>query len=433
MVYLVAIIIAGFMLANMFYASCVIMFFTIWQPGILFYDVPAVVLLSPFKTAAILSILSWVLHKKNPIIQSPKNWALLIFIFAHAGYYLVSHPVLSSAITVFKLWLNYGILYFILANTFNTLREIRKSIFVILAGILHLIYWAHQNLYLLKIEGAPPERIYAYGMYDNANDLSLIITISLPFTIYLFSYTPKRILKFILFMIAILQVVTVFETISRAGILGVGLILFLSVYESTTISKMLKSLLIGIMITGMLVLIPYQLSKRSDAANMSGSDDSFQMRIKAWKAAVIMVYHYPLFGVGHENFRSYYKIYGEFLRKDKPAIETHNTIMHVAAESGLVGLLSFALILWFTWKDLFLILKKCKNDPEHKEMFFLTRSVRNSFLAFLWCTFFSIKEYEWFFYIILAYSTALRGIFEKTFGYYPEKDPSVIAVQKKQR
>lgn len=92
------------------------------------------------------------------------------------------------------------------------------------------------------------------------------------------------------------------------------------------------------------VLNSYKLFQHSNDPN----DKTLFMRLEFWKAAIGIIYRYPLFGVGtgdvNDEFKKQYKIMNSKLQ-EKWHLRSHNQYLTIAVAFGILGLLIFIISL----------------------------------------------------------------------------------------
>src|SRR5665648_506546 len=102
------------------------------------------------------------------------------------------------------------------------------------------------------------------------------------------------------------------------------------------------------------------------AFDMQGS--SLRSRLLIWQSTINMIKDRPLFGLGLGTFPLYYLNYqADFLQKNPnyfkfsgKAGEAHNEYLQLGAETGIIGLLVFMLIIVIFYKTNFKLIKKIK-------------------------------------------------------------------------
>ena len=180
------------------------------------------------------------------------------------------------------------------------------------------------------------------------------------------------------FLAALLQLIIVFTSGTRGAIVGIGIGLFLAslLYVILTPSRKLKvwggaGVVALVILAGLLFTLHNKFPQGSMLRRVSELQDSNSTaRIIQWGVALKGYTHYPIFGVGPEN---YYFLSNQYYNPaiykydaswfDKP----HNYLIEVLVTSGIFGILSYlavlALSVWALWraykKDIILLGEFC--------------------------------------------------------------------------
>ena len=126
-------------------------------------------------------------------------------------------------------------------------------------------------------------------------------------------------------------------TFSRGGWLGVlAQVLYLSH------RKMLRALLLVLLVLAVaLLVLPWEMAGLARTLSLDyGANIS---RLQEWDAALRLIGEEPVWGVGVGN---YARAAGTM------SLVPHNFFLHVAAQTGLVGLCLLVTLFWRVWKDL---------------------------------------------------------------------------------
>ena len=120
-----------------------------------------------------------------------------------------------------------------------------------------------------------------------------------------------------------------------------------------------------------------------------------------WKAAFRMLITHPLFGVGWTHFYEVVTDYGADHR-----LIAHNTIISVFAETGLIGGITFLLILKHSFKQMYNVFK------EGDEMIkIIAIGLIVSLIVFMVNTSFSVKDHDPTYWLIISFVAACAKIF----------------------
>jgi len=151
----------------------------------------------------------------------------------------------------------------------------------------------------------------------------------------------------------------------------------------------------------------------TDTSDSAGADQSVQSRSTEMRAAGLVFLDHPLLGVGPGSFPLYYQEYArrvgleihETARAGQRAgeearRESHSTILSIAADLGVAGLLSFLAIVGVTFRRLNRARKRWLTL--HPEAANLATTLMLAMAAYLTCGFFLTLAFERYFWLIVA-------------------------------
>ncbi|HEX5467202.1 MAG TPA: O-antigen ligase family protein [Candidatus Limnocylindrales bacterium] len=150
-------------------------------------------------------------------------------------------------------------------------------------------------------------------------------------------------------------------TFSRGGAVGVAMLIGLMAVLRYISWRQIAVFLLAMIIV--LVAVPTYaqrlttLVELSDSADVTGTgqaiDGSFRERAVAQIAAFLVFVDHPIMGVGPGLFGQYYQEYaGTFAVAENLDREAHNLYLGIAADTGILGLGAFMLVLGTTLRDL---------------------------------------------------------------------------------
>ncbi len=181
-------------------------------------------------------------------------------------------------------------------------------------------------------------RITSFLVHFNslAGYLNLVIPVSMACAVL----AKDRALKFLGLACACVAVVALFLTQSRGGLLALVGVLIIAVW------LLVPSLITRIMLLCGSTLACILLLPRlfNHFERLQGVDDVTEVtRLLTWQAAATLFFDHPFLGVGYGNFR--------FLSSDlvpgavPGTLDAHNLYLQLLAETGVVGFLTFAVLL----------------------------------------------------------------------------------------
>ncbi|GKU23944.1 O-antigen ligase family protein [Clostridium folliculivorans] len=199
---------------------------------------------------------------------------------------------------------------------------------------------------------------------DNPNTLGAFQVLMLFPLLSLMRVKQKNItLKIFIIITTVLCFSNIVISMSRSALigLGVGLILLIFIFG--------KKILILIVPVGAVVLaMPSALSRIKQITDKTQNDS----RIKIWNVAAKMMKDHPIGGVGNGNFITnypkYVKMYPQFKEEGVDVFPSHNSYLKVGSELGVIGELSFIVILLLILREAFYFIK---NKGESLNSYFI--------------------------------------------------------------
>lgn len=193
------------------------------------------------------------------------------------------------------------------------------------------------------------------------------------FPIFMLSFVKKSSKK-IYIPITILIIVNIFFTYSRNAIVGLAIGVFaLAIMYNY---KVLFIFLLGIPV----MIFGDNVINRFDNIGEKVLRDP---RIKLWKVAMKMIKDNPILGVGNGNYVArydeYIERYPELAYQDYTRFSSHNSYLKMQSELGIVGLISFLLVIVCSINTIY----KAYKNLEDKELKLFFMGVMASTVAFL--------------------------------------------------
>ncbi|RKY35425.1 MAG: hypothetical protein DRP78_05500, partial [Candidatus Omnitrophota bacterium] len=333
------------------------LFFCIYmQP---FEFIPA---LRPFHLTRILSIivlfiwLAKTLVFRVGIVKSHHN--LLAGLF-----FCICSLSLFQNFDYFFLWLvellKVIILFFMVANMINTKRSFVGFIWfliilsVLLAGTGIFEYYSGRQILSYATATVAEHKGDFYrvsGTRGEHSEFAIYLSISIPLILALFFYVKSKFLKLFLVLNFSLIVLAIVFSFSRAGMVTLGFVVFLSILKQRRTFFLLVGLSVVILLIAFF-LVPSEYWLHAGSI-INIHDPAIQARINMYKGALKAFIAHPVFGIG---YRSFY--YHSFKYAPVEALETgfffpHNIFIQTAAELGLAGLSVLISIIVYVFKDL---------------------------------------------------------------------------------
>jgi len=334
---------------------------------------------------------------KRTVKDLPKDATLLLIMIGllYLGAFL--SPVwrggaVAGTMDFSKIYIAW-VLIFLLITTFDRLRQI---IFIQVFSVVVVCAVA-----LVKGHSIPRlQNVVGHGMYANPNDLAFAIVLSLPFALAFMVTARNAVVKVFWLCGMLVMVVAIFLTASRAGFIDLIISGCVTLYYFAIKGKR-PYLIVATALIGVVVMAAAGRKLFDRFAALSGGSatdpsayGSYEERKRLMARAVSAIEHYPIFGIGVNNFTSYSLDWRE----------VHMTYLQVAAEGGIAVLILYLMFFRRAFKNL-KILRQTKNlDPD---IVLFIGALQGSLVGFAVGACFAPEAYQFFPYFAVAFTATL--------------------------
>lgn len=310
------------------------------QPGDLWpFLAPLKPMLLASLVAALLTLRAGAKPDANLVTSYFKQPALLwLGAFVFVNVISVYYSGVMTMVNELQFWDVYAIFAVISLFMLKDVDCLRRYVWGTIVGSSFVIFyaiWAVAVHAPTIIEG----RAGAYGMYQNQNDYSFIIVMVMPFTYLYLRLCRHWWQRAFLTAVLLGGIVGVLLSLSRGGILALvleaGLLLWVTLRGGRRVAALAALAVIG---TG--VSIHQFVAREADQAGQYTLADSEDSRYELWRAARAVFDAHPLLGVGSRRFSEYAREYAPISHDNRGKV-AHNTYLEVAADTGILGMLTF--------------------------------------------------------------------------------------------
>ncbi|MBN2170054.1 MAG: O-antigen ligase family protein [Candidatus Krumholzibacteriota bacterium] len=405
--------------------TLILAFFTIFQPGVI---IPGLAVARPFFLVALLALLAWILGPRKGPLPGPRpvtHYFIIGFVAAQS-ISVLQYFWLPELIAITVEWSKLAIVYFLVASQIDTEKRLRNLWVMISLGVAFV---AVQAAWVYHTQPLPhPQmvggRLSGYGAYSGANDLALLVVCSWPIIFKFLDLIRSPFLKLLPMPLLLLLAYVDIRTISRAGLLGMALVIGLSMLRGRSLGRMGRWALIVPAVLVMMLVGSQVLLTRQDAKDFSGQDESVQLRYRAWEAGIAMLKSSPVWGKGSGRFVEFSDEYGAPI-----AINAHNTEVKVAAETGLLGLTCYLGILLAAYRSLWRSWRRYRRiKPGGPEQMW-AEALGISLIGFTFNTQFSVKAHEWLLYLVVASAVALERFYPRVAAEFAARLEALTAAE----
>ena len=350
------------------------------------------------------TLVGWIVapgNKRWPADAAP--WLLLVFM----AWMTINMPFGVLPDYSFLMWdrvLRIMVLIFLTFFLINTKARIHAMVWTIVisigfygvkGGVFTVGHGGHSIVY------GPPSTVYA----DN-NHLAVAVVTELPMLYYLFMHTQRSWMRTIIITAMMLQVIMVFGSYSRGGVISLTVMLSMLWYRSRR--KVLYGIIALAVVGGGLSIMPDSFFDRMHTVNSLESDGSFQGRVDAWMVAFWYARdHFP-FGAGY-SAPQLPMIFHSYL----PGATTHaahSIYFQVLGEHGFIGLAIYLGLLLVPLRNAMIIRRQTRDRSELRWAFDLADMALVSLVSFYLGAAALSMAYADEYLLIIALTSTLRQL-----------------------
>lgn len=283
-------------------------------------------------------------------------------------------------------------LTFLLITTFDRLRRI---IFIQAASVVVI-----SIVSVIKGHDMPRLEGVLGGIYSNPNDLAFAIVLTIPFVIA-FILTSKSALAKCAWAFGLLWMLTaIFLTASRAGFIDLVICGTVTLWHFGIRGKRYYLIAVtGILTIVLMATVGGKLYDRftalsGDSTSEQSAYGSYEDRKYLMLRALDGIEHYPLFGIGVNNFMTYSGIWHE----------VHMTYLQICVEGGIPALILYLMFFGRGFKNLSILLKTKNLDTD---IVLFVGALHSSLIGFVVGALFAPEAYQFFPYFAVAFTATL--------------------------
>ncbi len=293
-------------------------------------------------------VLKILFEKDFQFRYTPVNASLIIFMLIYGAVSVTSLSAVTS-MKIALLLLSFMAFYFVIINSITTSKQLHCMVGIFVGvGFIVSLYGIYQYLYAGTYASSSfvDKKMFAdistrvTGTFDNPNVMGeyllLVISLALAYLFQAKGVVKKGAMLIVVGVIAVALAVTY----SRGCYLG--LIACIGVFLVLVNFKWVLLFLAGALAIPF-VLPESILNRFTSIGNTSESSTSY--RIAIWKGALDMIkdYWYRPIGQGTAAFNRIYPLYSY---SGVGAEHTHNLFLQLIVETGILGILSFIVVLF---------------------------------------------------------------------------------------
>ncbi len=296
-------------------------------------------------TLLLLFLCKRIIEKNTRISREINNVYFIIFFIS-----IVFSEVFSisprASLKFFLFYCSCFLIVFLLVNSINSLKELEQVIFIILIGVLIAgmtgVYQGFAGVPVkpsevdLNLNQDMPGRVYS--TFFNTNNFAEILAMLIPLGFSLFTNANSLKKKLLILFMLCPPFVSLLLTYSRSSWVGLAIaffLMFLFLYR-----KWIPLFFILIFIS--IPFLPQSIYRRI-LTTTNFQDSSIKYRISIYRTLWPVIRNNWLSGIGTgtDTFKMMVQNYSLALLQNRVPPHSHNLILQIWLEDGLIGMLSF--------------------------------------------------------------------------------------------
>ena len=373
--------------------------------------------------AVLITLVIWVLSKE-PVRIPMNRTVVILLIFGVLGSFSALFEIGPEGAAAAE-WSKFAkIIFFalVVSALFNSRARIEALMYAIFLSVG--FHGVEEGLKFISSGGEHqvwgPENSM---LFDN-NHFALATLCTLPLVFYLYRQASHRLLRITLIGSACILFFTVVGTFSRGGLLGLLAIAVWSFIHSPR-----KGTYLALAIPMAVLLIsfaPDRWTNRMDTISNAGQDDSFMVRVTAWKISTLIATDNPILGGGFHAVQDFavwtkYRLTRfhelDFIPSDEPdplaPHAAHSIYFQVLGDMGFVGLALFGALGLTAWRNTVVVAKKVKGKADLEWAGQFAQYAQYSLIAYFVSGAALSMAYFEFMYILFVVIASLRHIVEQ--------------------
>lgn len=302
-------------------------------------------------------VVTTILQKKKLFVKDVKNFLAIVFLaICYISLFVPTDPTFKMGTWQFQFFSRVIIISLLITVLID---EEKKFYYYCWAIVIFIGLVAAQMGIIGSLKGFVGGARYGLGgPFNERNEFAGFLCMTIPVVIFISNIEKNKWLKLLLYLILLGDILALILTYSRGGFIGL-------VVVGAALFFMSKRKIALAVIGGFAILfiynyfLPQQYKDRlSTIQNYDITEEEVDMsaagRLMAWRMAIEMVKDHPILGVGFHHSQQKIVEYKDPLTglSFSGPKGIHNSLLLVAAEEGIPGIIIFVLIFFLAFRSL---------------------------------------------------------------------------------
>jgi len=299
-------------------------------------------------TVLLLAFIVWIgkrVFGGKAIVMASLDWAVLTFFLVNLIGSIFSYDPISCFKQLFMLASLIGA-YFVISNEFDGSEVRALLVLMLFSSTIPLLYGyyqsgtsaGNQDLWIDRSIN-PDLEARIYSVFTNPNIYAEYLVNTFFIALGLLATNKRKLGKLLLTLYCLAITYQIILTYSRGAwvtyAVGLGLYLLACNWKGIAVAIPLGM--------GAVALSPAVIKQRLYSIINGFQDSSFFYRLEIWKNAIEMIKVYGLTGLGY-GYQSFHQYYAHYKTPGYNATHSHNLLLQLWLESGIIGFLLFIYI-----------------------------------------------------------------------------------------
>jgi putative inorganic carbon (HCO3(-)) transporter len=373
-------------------------------------------------TFALIALMASRLGRGAPVTRMTPE---LGWVLAFGGVMLATAPFSvwpgGAVSVVTDLFSKVIVVFALMVNTLTTRARLERFVGVVVVGTSYVAIGSVAN-YLRGIKLIEGNRATGAvdGLFGNPNDMALNMVAFLPLAIIIALGRGRPILRAAaLIGMPFIGAAIIFSK-SRGGLIGLVAMLMVLLYQLRRVRPGIAALVVAASLATV-PMLPASFTDRMSSIFNPEEDPtgSREARKRLLRESYEAFLANPLFGLGAGQFRNY----NPDERREQAWRESHNAVLQVASELGVMGLIIFIIVVSTGFLAVIraaALLRRARHRrralahdptaPQRERIELYASAMAASLAGWLMAAMFASVAYFWTFYIVLGIATSLRDI-----------------------
>ncbi len=359
-----------------------------------------------FLLVTLFFIAAWAIEQflsKEPNIYLDTNMLLIFLLMFFLVVSMIDAPWPQNSWAYLLQYSKLILFFFIFTNAITEKKLMHTLMIVATVSVaISVLYGVYALLSALGGGNILEEGLRLRGLTANPNVLGYTLLIITSFLVYSFFLTAgKRRTKALLLLLIAGSILALGATMSRAGLIGLALLLFLVAWDFRARKWPIIAFALFVIIG--LLLLPPEIIERLSMVFTPYQDTSLRWRARLYAGAIELIQAYPFNGLGMGNF---IVVSNQFIAKH---LGTHNAYLEIWSESGVFAFLAFVGLFLNSRRLLTQAVRHFERSGDLR-LVAIGRSLRTSLLALMFVALFGSIQTYFVLWTLFAMATVMSRL-----------------------